>query len=81
MRVLVTKSAAKDLEKLSAQAAVRIQAAVHNLANYPHVAGVKALKGKLRGIYRVRVGVHRILFTVADDVLTVTSIDDRKEAY
>ena len=42
---------------------------------------MKALKGALKGTLRVRVGNYRILFTLGSRVITITAVDDRKEAY
>ena len=79
--VLLSKSAQRDVETLPAVVQARVAEKIVALAAYPNVAGVKALKGALKGTYRVRVGSYRILFTTAPGALTITAVDDRKEAY
>jgi mRNA interferase RelE/StbE len=79
--VVLTESAQKDILGLPAKVQARVAAKVADLADYPTVSGVKALKGALKGTLRVRVGDYRILFTVAAGTLTIVSVDDRKEAY
>ena len=79
--VLLTKSAAKDVLGLPAIVQARAAAKFVELASYPNVSGVKALKGALKGRYRVRVRSYRILFTVGAGALTIIAVDDRKESY
>ena len=79
--VLTTASALRDIEKLPATVQVRVADKLVALAAYPQVAGVKALKGALKGTYRVRIGSYRVLFTLGSGVLTVVSVDDRKDSY
>jgi mRNA-degrading endonuclease RelE of RelBE toxin-antitoxin system len=79
--VVLTKSAAKDIESLPAVVQARVAAKIVDLRAYPDTNGVKALKGALKGRYRVRVGSYRILFTVSGTTLTIVAVEDRKEAY
>jgi mRNA-degrading endonuclease RelE of RelBE toxin-antitoxin system len=55
--------------------------AIVTLRGYPKVSGIKALRGALKGTLRLRVGSYRVLFEFSADVLTITAIDDRKDAY
>jgi mRNA-degrading endonuclease RelE of RelBE toxin-antitoxin system len=59
----------------------RIASKVAELYSYPNVVGVKALKGPLKGQYRVRVGNYRIAFTIEGSTITITAVDDRKDSY
>lgn len=59
----------------------RVAQAIVALRGYPNVSGVKPLKGALKGVLRIRVGSYRILFTFSSGVITITAVDDRKEAY
>lgn len=79
--VVYTKSAAKDVAGLPAIVRARIADKIVELQAYPSVQGVKALKGALKGQFRVRVGNYRILFTVGAGTRTIIAVDDRKEAY
>lgn len=79
--VNISKAAQKDIASLPVLVQVRVQDAILLLAAYPQVVGVKALKGSLKGQYRVRVGSYRVVFTLASGVLTVVAVDDRKDVY
>ncbi|MCL2726500.1 MAG: type II toxin-antitoxin system RelE/ParE family toxin [Polyangiaceae bacterium] len=79
--VVITESAKKDVRKLPAAVKARVAEAITELASYPQVAGIKALKGALAGKLRVRVGDYRIVFTVSKGMLTIDAIADRKEIY
>lgn len=79
--VLLSKSAQKDIDGLPVVIQARVAEKIVTLADYPTVTGVKALKGELQGTYRVRVGSYRILFTIGSGTITITAVDDRKEAY
>ena len=79
--VLIKPSAAKELErlpeKLRRQLAKRIQA----LAGNPRPVGVEKLTGE--ELYRIRQGDHRVVYSIADAVLTVLviRIGNRREVY
>jgi mRNA-degrading endonuclease RelE of RelBE toxin-antitoxin system len=56
------------------------------LTRWPHVSGVKRLKGELKGSFRIRSGDYRIVFNVIerkDDIalLTVWKIGYRGDVY
>ena len=80
-RVLIKPSAAKELErlpdKLRRQVAKRIQA----LAENPRPLGVEKLTGE--DLYRIRQGDHRVVYSIADAVLTVLVIrlGNRRDVY
>lgn len=46
-----------------------------------HMQNVKRLEGEHAGMYRLRIGVFRVLFTVEPDCLLVVRIAHRKESY
>ena len=75
-------SAAKELLHLPAKDAFRVRAAINNLSNNPRPSGCKKLEGSFNE-YRIRVGRYRVIYTIADDILTVVvvKIAHRKEAY
>lgn len=84
MRVVITKAALKQVDKLETFAKNQIIAVVAELASWPKTtAQVKALQGNLRGKYRARTGSYRVFFTVDSKVavLTVYAVEDRKNAY
>lgn len=70
------------LHKVGRKNAETILKAIESYAGNP--AGkfdVKALKGGHGNIKRLRVGNYRVLFEIANNVMLVYEIKDRKEAY
>jgi mRNA-degrading endonuclease RelE of RelBE toxin-antitoxin system len=79
--VLLTKAAAKDIDDLPAAVQARVADKIVELAAYPKVSNIKALKGALKGQHRARIGEYRIIFTVSGETLTITSVVIRGGAY
>ncbi len=81
-RLLVYRPAAqRELERLDHPDAGRIVRALEVLAASGR-GDVKALKGPLKGRYRLRVGKWRIFFSLAQaGAITVVDIDSRGQAY
>jgi mRNA interferase RelE/StbE len=79
--VTITKSAQKQLDKLSDHVAEPIISAIWSLADNPRPHGYKKLKG--RPGYRIRKGNYRIIYEVIDHILLVDviAIGDRKDIY
>lgn len=79
--VFIKPSAAKELErlpeKIRRQLAKRIQALTEN----PRPVGVEKLTGE--DLYRLRQGDHRVVYSIADPVLTVLvmRIGNRRDVY
>ena len=79
--VFIKPSAAKELErlpeKIRRQLAKRIQALTEN----PRPVGVEKLTGD--DLYRIRQGDHRVVYSIADPVLTVLvmRIGNRRDVY
>jgi len=71
-RVELRPAAAKALRKLDPQVRGRIQGAIALLAQDPRPPAARALQG--RPGLRVRVGDHRIIYTVQDDILLVVVV-------
>ena len=80
-RVELRPAAAKALRQLDPTVRGRIHGAIALLAQDPRPPGARALQG--RPGLRVRVGDHRILYTVQDDVLLVVVVTPghRREIY
>ena len=79
--VTLTKSAVKQLDKLSDAVAAPILKSIESLAFNPRPHGCKKLKG--REGYRIRIRDYRIIYTIYDKVLLVEVIDvgNRKDIY
>jgi len=72
-RVIIKKSAIKELSKIPRLDATRISAAIDGFIQNPYPKGYKKLKGAANE-YRIRVGDYRILYSIFEDVLVVEVI-------
>lgn len=79
--IRIKKSAARELKRLARPDRIRIVAAIDRLAETPHLG--TALKGDFRGLRRVRVGDHRVVYEVRDDelIVLVVRIAHRRDVY
>ena len=59
----------------------RVLAAIQNLSNDPRPPGCTKLTN--RDAWRIRVGVYRVIYEIADDQLVVTVVDagHRRDVY
>ncbi len=80
-KIVVKKSAVKELAHISVPYNKKIIEVIDRLADEPRPEGVKKLKG--REAYRIRVADYRIIYTIADEikVVEVQRIRHRKDAY
>lgn len=81
-RVLTTKRVEKQFDAMPQQLVNRVKQHIETLREDPRPFGVKKLRG-YTNTYRVRVGNHRIIYTIDDLAQTITllTIDDRKDVY
>ncbi|WOE69151.1 type II toxin-antitoxin system RelE/ParE family toxin [Hydrogenimonas thermophila] len=80
MRIVVRKSAAKDIQKIAEPHKTKIKLQIQELQNFPNISNIKKLKNH-QPAFRLRVGDYRVLFDVEDDLIIVARIKHRKEAY
>lgn len=82
-RVLYTRSAKRELDKLPRDAAARITEAVVHLKEDPRPIGSLKLKGSSVGDYRLRVGDYRVVYDVDDETrsVIVVRVQHRREVY
>jgi mRNA interferase RelE/StbE len=75
------KSVAKDLRAIPKQDVKRILPRIRALAEDPRPPGCEKLSGQER--YRVRQGVYRIIYEVANAIITVTivKVGHRRDVY
>ena len=80
-QVTISKTAQKQLDKLSNDIADRLIKSIYRLANDPRPNGCKKLKG--RDAYRIRSGDYRIIYQIFDKILLidVVAVGDRKDIY
>lgn len=79
--VLITKSAAKELEAVPEKDRRRLIERIRGLSNEPRPFGAEKLSGEDK--YRVRQGNFRILYEILDRelVITVIRIGNRREVH
>lgn len=75
------ESVSKDLRPIPNKDVARILQRMEELQENPRLAGSEKLSGQER--YRVRQGVYRIIYEVADELLiiTVVKVGHRKHGY
>jgi len=80
-KVLIKRSAAKELEALPAKDRGRVAARIQQLSSDPRPPGCEKLSGEDR--YRIRQGNYRIIYSVEDQVLTVmvVKVGHRRDIY
>ena len=71
----------KDFRKIPNADAARILGKIHALEEDARPPGSKKLKGEK--LYRIRVGVYRVVYEIEDErlVVFVVRVKHRKEAY
>ncbi len=79
--LLITKSAAKELEAVPKKDRRRIAERIHKLAREPRPFGAEKLSGDDK--YRIRQGNFRILYEILDRdlVVTIVRIGNRRDVY
>lgn len=80
--IVLTKSAAKDLDKIREPDISRIIYSIEILGAEPRNKNVKKLTNR-NSEYRMRVGKYRILFTIEDksNIVRIARVRLRKDVY
>lgn len=80
-RVVIKRSATKEIERLPIQTRARVVDAIGALAIEPQPRGCEKLSAQER--YRIRVGDHRVVYSVADETVTVVvvKVGHRRDVY
>jgi len=80
-RLLIKRSAAKELERLPLKVRRQIATRIQTLAATPRPAGVEKLSGQEK--YRLRQGPYRVLYAIDDQAaaVTVVKIGHRRDVY
>jgi mRNA interferase RelE/StbE len=76
------RSARKELEALPTPIVRRILPRIESLLTDPRPAGCKKLIGT-RGLWRIRVGDYRVIYSILDEIVTieVIAVRHRGDAY
>jgi mRNA interferase RelE/StbE len=80
-RLAFKKSVSKDLRSIPNEQVARILKRIEALQGDPRPPGSEKLSGQER--YRIRQGIYRIVYEIADDILivTVVKVGHRKTVY
>ena len=80
--IVFRKSAQKQIRRLPKMAVARITIAIDALADDPRPANCKKMQG-VDSIYRIRVGDHRVIYQVDDNIVTVEviKVGSRQDVY
>ncbi len=80
-KIIIEKTARKDIEKIDKVERIPILEAIAELADAPRPHGCKKLKG--RTAWRIRVGNYRVIYEIEDDLLVVVVVTarHRKDVY
>lgn len=76
MKLKYEKEAAKHIGKLDSPTKQRVKKAIEKIP----LGDIKKLQGH-KNDYRLRVGDLRILFSIADDIITIKDVLPRGQAY
>lgn len=81
MKLLLSKSAQKDLNKLPDDTTIKISEKLYNLALNPYAQGSKKLSGEEE--YRIRIGDYRVIYKInkLSKEVTVIKVQHRREVY
>lgn len=81
MKLLLSRSAQRDLDKLPDDITLRISKKLYDLAMNPYMQGFQKLSGN-RG-YRIRIGDYRVVYSIdkIDKSITVIKVKHRREVY
>lgn len=80
-RIVIARSAAKELEVVPRKDRQKIVAKIQALASNPRPPGSEKLSGDEK--YRIRHGDYRVLYEIDDDaiVISVVRVAHRREVY
>jgi len=70
----IVPSAQKEIAALPTSVRRRVDEHIRALADDPRPKGALPMKGKKKGLYRLRVGDYRIVYQVRDKVLVVVVV-------
>ena len=81
--ILADRKVEKALDDLPGAIFNRVKETLLSLGENPRQKGARKLKGKLEGVWRIRVGDHRILYDIDSKAKVVLILDilHRRRAY
>ena len=80
-KIVIKRSVAKDLRPIPNKDVRRILNRIEKLAENPRPPGAEQLTGDIK--YRIRQGSYCILYTIEDEIVTVTvvKVGHRRDVY
>ena len=81
VKVEWTEAAVRDVEKLDKQVARRIIRKLNWLSKHFSMITPEPLSGEFKGVYKLRVGDWRVIYTIENDAMIIQSIGHRREIY
>ena len=77
------KKAKRSFDELLPSVQSRAGNAIKSLQSNPRPSGVKKLSGKLKGVWRLRIGDYRLLYDIDDKSkkITLLHLDHRRQIY
>jgi mRNA-degrading endonuclease RelE of RelBE toxin-antitoxin system len=79
MKIYYSKTSLKYLQKLERNVFRKIVGAIDRLPNEGDIAKLKGKK--VKNLYRLRIGKHRILYVLEKEIIKVVKIDTRGDIY
>ena len=81
-QVIIKESGQKQIKKLSSVYLSKIKTTILDLQHNPRPVNSKKLVGS-KGVYRIRVGVYRIVYEIIDKelIVYVVDVEHRKDIY
>lgn len=67
----LTRQVQAEIDALPGNIRQRIRRAIAQLAENPRPDNTKALRGELKGYYRIRIDSYRVIYTIDDNVVVV----------
>jgi mRNA interferase RelE/StbE len=82
-RILISKSAEKDLKRLTSSVFKRIVPKIDKLADNPKPSGCKKLKGSNQNLWRIRIGDYRVIYSIEEEikVIDIRRVRHRRDVY
>ncbi len=74
-----TQEGKERLHELHIENQRRIKSAVKELSRNPYAG--KSLTGKLEGLFSLRVGKYRVLYSVDGEMVVIHTVGHRREVY
>ena len=79
MKFYYSRTSLKYLQQLEKNVARKIVEAIKNL---PSEGDIRKLKGKkIKNVYRLRIGRHRIIYLLESEIIKIIKIDTRGDVY